>query len=88
MMCWGCRAGPIHFVSYSTEESVAVGSPQYNFLAADLATVDRCLTPWVIANGHRPVSPPHSGPLPTLTHPVCQPESDSVPLRLAQRCIV
>lgn len=44
-----CFVGPIHFVSYSTEESVAVGSPQYNFLAADLAAVNRSLTPWVIA---------------------------------------
>ena len=49
-------AGPIHFVSYSTEESVAVGSPQYNFLAADLAAVNRTITPWVVASGHRPVS--------------------------------
>ena len=57
-----CSVGPIHFVSYSTEESVAVGSPQYNFLAADLAAVNRSLTPWVIASGHRPVSPPiHPG---------------------------
>ena len=46
-----------------------MGSPQYNFLAADLATVDRCLTPWVVANGHRPVSPPRSGLLVTLRAP-------------------
>ena len=71
MSCQGCCAGPIHFVSYSTEESVAVGSPQYNFLAADLATVDRCVTPWVIANGHRPVSPPRSDLLTTLIHAGC-----------------
>ena len=46
-----------------------MGSPQYNFLAADLATVDRCLTPWVVANGHRPVSPPRSGLLTTPDSP-------------------
>lgn len=43
-------------LSFSTEEPVAVGTPQYNFITADLAAVNRTLTPWVIVNGHRPVS--------------------------------
>jgi hypothetical protein len=30
-------------------------SEQYAFLAADLASVDRRRTPWVIFNGHRPM---------------------------------
>ena len=62
---WHCEsqgvvlhAGPIHFVSYSTEEPYGVGSAQYNFIAADLAAVNRTITPWVVASGHRPVSPP------------------------------
>ncbi len=35
-----------------------MGSAQYNFIAADLAAVNRTITPWVVASGHRPVSPP------------------------------
>lgn len=28
---------------------------QYQWLAADLAKVDRCKTPWIVAMGHRPM---------------------------------
>ena len=62
-----------------------MGSPQYNFLAADLATVDRCLTPWVIANGHRPVSPPCSDLLMT---PAVSLNVRACPSRLAQHSIL
>jgi hypothetical protein len=34
--------GPIHFLATSTEHHTAPGSPQYTFIAADLANVDRC----------------------------------------------
>lgn len=46
--------GPIHFVHYSTEHAFQPGSPQHDFISADLAAVDRTLTPWVIVGGHRP----------------------------------
>ena len=40
---------------YSTEHDWTIGSPQYQWLAADLASVDRTRTPWVIVGGHRPM---------------------------------
>ena len=45
--------GPIHFLQMSTEHDFTEGSPQWNFLANDLAKVNRSLTPWVIFTGHR-----------------------------------
>ena len=39
--------GPIHFLAYSTERDYAPGSPQYNFIQSDLASVNRSQTPWV-----------------------------------------
>ncbi|PSC73699.1 inactive purple acid phosphatase 27 [Micractinium conductrix] len=47
--------GPIHFVQYSTEHLFEPGSPQHAWLEADLAAVDRSITPWVILGGHRPM---------------------------------
>jgi hypothetical protein len=47
--------GPIHFTIMSTEHNFTVGSPQYNFLVQDLASVDRSVTPFVIFSGHRPM---------------------------------
>lgn len=47
--------GPIHFLHYSTEHVFAKGSPQHDFIKADLAAVDRRVTPWVIVGGHRPI---------------------------------
>jgi hypothetical protein len=46
--------GPIHFTQMSTEHAFAPGTAQYEFLAADLAAVNRSVTPWVIFSGHRP----------------------------------
>jgi hypothetical protein len=31
------------------------GSGQFEFLSADLAAVDRSVTPWVVVGGHRPM---------------------------------
>ena len=45
--------GPLHVIMLHTEVSSAVGSRQYEFVAADLAAVDREKTPWVIIAGHR-----------------------------------
>ena len=48
------EAGPVHFTVMSTEHAFAPGSEQYAFLAADLATVNRSVTPWLLFVGHRP----------------------------------
>lgn len=45
--------GPVHIVMMNTEMSSRVGSRQHAFFAADLAAVDRAVTPWVIVLGHR-----------------------------------
>lgn len=55
MPWWSYDVGIIHFVGMSTEQNFSVGSPQYDFLVADLAAVDRNLTPWIVFNGHRPM---------------------------------
>jgi hypothetical protein len=48
------EAGPIHFVQSSTEHSYLEGSPQRVWLEADLAAVNRSVTPWLVFSGHRP----------------------------------
>ena len=50
--------GLVHWVSVDTELWAYGGTPaeiaaQYEWLAADLAAVDRSVTPWVIAYGHK-----------------------------------
>ena len=53
--------GPVHFVSISTEFYYFLNFglmqvvSQYKWLEADLAGVDRSLTPWVVLYGHRPM---------------------------------
>jgi len=47
--------GPVHFIMMDTEMSAAAGSAQLAFFEADLAAVDRSVTPWVIFSGHRPM---------------------------------
>jgi acid phosphatase type 7 len=37
----------------STEHDYTVGSEQYLWLEADLAGVNRTITPWIIFGGHR-----------------------------------
>jgi len=49
------ESGPAHFVLMSTEHDFTLNSPQYKFIANDLANVDRKRTPWVIFSGHRPM---------------------------------
>jgi hypothetical protein len=46
--------GPVHFLVMSTEHEWDSTSPQYAFFEADLASVDREITPWVVFAGHRP----------------------------------
>ena len=50
---WGYDVGLFHLVGMSTEHNYTTGSEQWNFLKEDLASVDRCKTPWVIFGGHR-----------------------------------
>jgi len=52
---WSLDVGPVHFVIMSTELDFTKGSPQWNFIAKDLASVDRSKTPFLILAGHRPV---------------------------------
>ena len=37
----------------SSEHDITEGSEQYAWLAADLAAVDRSVTPWVVVTAHR-----------------------------------
>jgi len=48
-----CAQGPIHFATISTDQKLDFGSEQRSWLEADLAAVDRSITPWVVINLHR-----------------------------------
>jgi hypothetical protein len=45
--------GSVHVTMVNTEMSSLNGTRQHDFLAADLAAVDRSKTPWVLVLGHR-----------------------------------
>eukprot|EP00730_Choanoeca_flexa_P015567 TRINITY_DN7178_c0_g1_i1.p1 TRINITY_DN7178_c0_g1~~TRINITY_DN7178_c0_g1_i1.p1 ORF type:complete len:681 (+),score=128.81 TRINITY_DN7178_c0_g1_i1:193-2235(+) len=47
--------GSVHFIMMSSEHDCSKGSPQYGWLEADLAAVDRSNTPWVVLMAHRPM---------------------------------
>jgi len=47
--------GPVHFLSFSTEEDYTAGSEQLAWMHSDLASVDRQKTPWIVVSGHRPM---------------------------------
>ncbi|KAG0481445.1 hypothetical protein HPP92_012303 [Vanilla planifolia] len=48
-------SGVVHFLYISTETDFLRDSDQYNFIKADLESVDREKTPFVIVQGHRPM---------------------------------
>jgi hypothetical protein len=50
---WSYDVGLIHFVGMSTEHDYTIGSEQYLWMEADLASVNRSKTPWIIFGGHR-----------------------------------
>ena len=50
---WSYDIGLIHFVGMSTEHNYTNGSEQWYWLKADLESVDRDKTPWIIFGGHR-----------------------------------
>lgn len=47
--------GSLHTVMLSSEHNISNGSEQYEWLAKDLASVDRTRTPWVVVELHRPM---------------------------------
>lgn len=47
--------GPVQFISTSSEHPVEPGTPQYVWIDAQLSSVDRSVTPWVIFLIHRPI---------------------------------
>lgn len=47
--------GSVFVVQLSSEHELAIGSVQYNWLAAQLAAVNRSATPWVVVTLHRPI---------------------------------
>ena len=49
------NVGPMHVVVMNSLLPYLPGTPQWNFVAADLAAVDRTATPWVIVNFHMPM---------------------------------
>ena len=44
----------VHWITLSNYHDFTSGSPQYNWLKADLAAIDRTVTPWVMVNTHAP----------------------------------
>lgn len=46
--------GPVHWVMASSYSPFTAGSAQYEWLQADLAAVDRTVTPWVFLGTHAP----------------------------------
>eukprot|EP00300_Choanocystis_sp_HF-7_P024926 c26527_g1_i1.p1 GENE.c26527_g1_i1~~c26527_g1_i1.p1 ORF type:complete len:585 (+),score=128.53 c26527_g1_i1:97-1755(+) len=47
--------GNVHFTIMSTETDFLNGSAQWDWLNADLAAVDRKVTPFLVFTGHRPI---------------------------------
>jgi len=47
--------GGVHFAAFSTEHDFSTGSVQVQWLARDLANVNRSVTPWVVVFGHKPL---------------------------------
>jgi hypothetical protein len=60
---YSLRQGAATFVQLSSDQSLQVGSAQWTWLNATLASIDRSATPWVVVSLHRPVyaDTPESG---------------------------
>ena len=48
------NVGPVHVISLSAEQAWKEGTPQFAWAAADIRSVDRTATPWVLLIIHRP----------------------------------
>ncbi|KJE92073.1 nucleotide pyrophosphatase/phosphodiesterase [Capsaspora owczarzaki ATCC 30864] len=46
--------GSVHFLQFSAEHDFLPGSDMYKWIANDLASVDRSVTPWIFVSAHRP----------------------------------
>lgn len=53
--------GPVHFAMLDSEVDYLNNSAQRNWLEADLASVDRSVTPFVVVTNHRPMYDSSSG---------------------------
>ena len=49
------EAGNVHIAMISSEHDCNPGTPLGDWLAADLAAVDRKITPWLLIGIHRPL---------------------------------
>ena len=49
------NAGRVHFLAFDIDQRYDEGSPQYDFIVADLKAVDRTVTPIVYAYEHFPL---------------------------------
>ena len=49
------NAGAVHVAMISSEHDPSAGAPMGDWLAADLAAVDRAATPWLVLGIHRPM---------------------------------
>ena len=47
--------GNVHIAMLSSEHDPSPGAPMGNWLAQDLAAVDRAVTPWLLVGIHRPL---------------------------------
>ena len=54
-MYYSSNVGPVHVLTLNTLIPYASGSPQWNWMVADLAAVDRTVTPWLIVVFHMPI---------------------------------
>lgn len=55
VLWYAVELGSVHFTFYSSEHDMRPGSPQYEWLQADLSSVNRSATPWLVVGVHRPV---------------------------------
>ena len=53
--------GSVHILMLDSEHNMTRGSPQWLFAAADLAAVDRSVTPHIIVTQHRPLFTTETG---------------------------
>ena len=58
---WSRDIGPVHIIALCSYAATAAGSLQYEWLASDLAAVDRQSTPWLLVMMHAPWYNSNSG---------------------------
>ncbi|GBF92766.1 hypothetical protein Rsub_05135 [Raphidocelis subcapitata] len=58
--------GDVHFLILDSERPSSPGTPQHDFAVADLASVDRSKTPWIVAGMHRMLAAPSGDTRPVV----------------------